>query len=256
MVSYAGKHADYYDIIYGEKPYADEARFVDAQLKQFSEGKIETLLELACGTGRHAFELEKLGYRIVATDYSEDLLRVALNNANVSGSTIDFRLQDMRTLSLDEGSFDAAYCLFDSIGYVQTNEAIRDVLESVHRHVRCSGLFVLEFWHAAAMLRGFEPRRERRWKTADGELIRVSTTKLDVSKQLAEVSYFIEEHGPNGKVHQLHETQINRYFLVQEMANFLEGAGFEPLTFLNAYQNETPIDSDTWHILSVARRLG
>ncbi|HSS98073.1 MAG TPA: hypothetical protein VLK33_13625, partial [Terriglobales bacterium] len=74
MSSYLGKHAEYYDTIYADKPYAQEAAVVHACMQNHSRGKTERLLELACGTGRHAFELEKLGYQIVATDYSKDLL--------------------------------------------------------------------------------------------------------------------------------------------------------------------------------------
>lgn len=254
MSSYVGKHAEYYDTIYGEKPYAQEAEFVDARLQYHGENGIKRLLELACGTGRHAFELEKRGYQIVAVDYSPDLLAVAKRHAKERKSNADFRLQDMRTLSLPDEPFDAAYCLFDSIGYVQSNVGIQQALASVYRHVRKAGLFIFEFWHAAAMLRGYEPHRERRWKLASGELVRVATTQLDVAKQLAEVRYDFQEIGTNGVSESFHETQVNRYFLVQEMALFLQDAGFEPLEWLAGYQAERPITEDTWHILAVARR--
>jgi SAM-dependent methyltransferase len=253
MSSYTGKHASYYDIFYQDKPYAAEAAFVHECIQKNTEGKTERLLELACGSGRHARELDKLGYEIVATDYSEDLLAVARTKS--AEAQIDFRYQDMRTLSLPDAPFDAVYCLFDSIGYVQTNEAIRQVLSGVHRHLRQGGLFIFEFWHAAAMLRHYEPRRERKWQTAEGEIVRISTTRLDVPKQLATVHYDISETGNNGKSHHLEETQTNRYFLVQEMSAFLEAADFEPLEWLTAYERHAPINESTWHVLAVARRM-
>ncbi len=254
MSSYVGKHAEYYDTIYAEKPYAQEAAVVHACLQKYASGKITRLLELACGTGRHAFELEKLGYQVVATDYSKDLLAVAERNAKELKSKIDFRYQDIREISLPDEPFDAAYCLFDSIGYVQSNQAMQQVLAGVHRHLRENGLFIFEFWHAAAMLRNYEPRRERRWKTKSGELVRVSSTRLDVPKQLAEVTYEFQEVGADGRKETFSETQVNRYFLVQEMVLFLESRGFEPLDWLAAYQLEQPITEDTWHILAIARR--
>ena len=72
--SYIGRHAELYDLFYAEKPYAEEAKFVDACIQQFGEGASKKLLELACGTGRHALEMEKLGYKVIATDYSADML--------------------------------------------------------------------------------------------------------------------------------------------------------------------------------------
>lgn len=253
MSSYVGKHAEYYDIFYQDKPYAREAAFVHECLQQHAEGECRRLLELASGTGSHAFELEKLGYKILATDYSEDLLNVARQKAKEIKSSVEFALQDMRALSLGDAPFDGVYCLFDSIGYVQTNEAIRKVLEGVRAHLTPRGIFLFEFWHAAAMLRRYEPMRERRWKTANGELVRTSTTQLNVAKQLAEVKYDIVETEDNDPKGHIEETQINRYFLVQEMAAFLEGSGFSPLDFLPAYEH-APITEDTWHILAIARR--
>lgn len=253
MSSYVGRHAGYYDIFYQDKPYAKEAGIVHQVLQKFTQGSCKRLLELACGTGSHALELEKLGYEIVATDYSEDLLAITRQKVEQANSRIQVRFQDMRQLSLPNEPFDAVYCLFDSIGYVQTNEALRQVLDGVHAHLRRDGLFVFEFWHAGAMLKNFEPLRERRWKTANGELVRRATTRLDIRRQLAIVTYDIDEQGLNGNSGKVYETQINRYFLVQEMAAFLENSQFEPLEFSPAYEDGT-IDENTWHIMAIARR--
>lgn len=253
MASYSGKHAEYYDIFYQDKPYAMEAGFVHECLQRHCRGECNYLLELACGTGRHAFELEKRGYEILATDYSADLLNVARRNAAARKSKVEFALQDMRKISLPGKLFDAVYCLFDSIGYVQTNSAIGQVLKGVSAHLKPQGIFIFEFWHAAAMLRKFEAVRQKYWKTATGELTRVALTRLDVPRQLAAVTYKIDEVEVSGASH-IEETQINRYFLVQEMACHLESHRFRPLEFLPAYEADGVIDEDTWHILAVAQK--
>lgn len=253
MSSYVGKYAEYYDLIYAEKPYAAEAAFIHDCIRRHSVGDTRRLLELACGTGRHALELEKLGYQIVASDYSQDLLAVARSRGLAAGSRVQFELQDMRQLSLGGETFDAVYCLFDSIGYVQTNAAVLSVLSNVREHLRSNGLFLFEFWHAAAMLRGYEPHRQRSWQLPNGLLERSSDTRLDVAKQLAEVSYQLKETRSDGSIVEIEETQLNRFFLVQEMSLFLEQAGFEPLEWIPAYEGGE-ITPDTWHILAVARR--
>jgi SAM-dependent methyltransferase len=254
MGSYLGKHAEYYDIFYQYKPYELEAAFVHQYLQRYSQGACHSLLELACGTGRHAFELEKLGYEILATDYSPDLLNVARQNAAARKSAVEFVLQDMRSLAFPGEVFDAAYCLFDSIGYVQTNQAIGQVLDGVNAHLRPRGIFIFEFWHAAAMLKKFDAVRERHWKTAAGELTRVAFTRLDIPNQLAEVTYKIDETN-RSDTHHIEETQVNRYFLVQEMACHLESHRFKPLEFLPAYDADGAIGEDTWHILVIAEKV-
>jgi SAM-dependent methyltransferase len=253
MGSYLGKHAEYYDIFYQDKPYVEEASFVANCLNHYCRRECKDLLELACGTGRHAFELEKSGYKIVAVDYSADLLNVARHKAKESNSLVEFVHQDMRTLDLSGRAFDAIYSLFDSIGYVQTNQAMSLILDGVRKHLRSQGIFIFEFWHAAAMIKNYEPVRERHWQTADGEIVRVSSTRLNIPLQLAEVSYSIDEI-VGGKTSHLEETQVNRYFLVQEMAFFLEENGFKVLDFLPAYVDTKVIDENTWHILAIAEK--
>jgi len=254
MSSYTGGYAKLYDVFYADKPYTQEAAFVHQCLQQYGAGTVHRLLELACGTGTHALALEKFGYKIVATDYSKDMLACARYKATKASSSVDFRRQDMRELDISGKPFDAVICLFDSIGFVRTNEAILKVLRGVHHNLRPDGLFVFEFWHASAMLRSYDPVRIRRWLVPKGELIRISETELDCPKQLANVIYTI--YGPNedGVFTSSRETQTNRYFLVQEMAGWLSSCGLTPLKWFAGFTFDESITEQTWHIVAVARR--
>lgn len=264
MSSYLGRHAELYDLFYAEKPYAQEAAFVDAILRELGAPRVVAsderprLLELACGTGRHALELEKRGYEIVATDYSADMLACARRRAELTGSRVAFHLADMRRPAECEAvagqAFDAVYALFDSIGYVQSNAGVADVFAGVRNVLRPGGLFVFEFWHAAAMLRGFDPLRVRRWQTDAGEVVRISRTTLDVPRQLSHVAYEILELGRDGTFGRIEETQTNRYFLVQEMAAFIAAAGLEAVAWFAGFSRDAPIDESTWHVVAAARR--
>ncbi len=254
MSSYAGRHAELYDLFYADKPYNDEAEFVDRQLRAHGVEPPCRLLELACGTGRHALALEQLGYETVAVDYSPDMIRRAQLRGVAANSQVDFRQADMRKLSLTEPPFDAAVCLFDSIGYVQTNAALGATLRGIRNHVKPGGLFVFEFWHAGAMLSGFDPLRVRRWRTAEGEVLRISETQLDCSQQLSHVTYTVYELFADGRYATFQETQTNRYFLVQEMAALLAHAGWSSLRWFAGFQPSEQITQQTWHVVAIAQR--
>jgi len=254
LTSYAGRHAELYDLFYAEKPYAAEAAFVDQCLRKYAEERPKRLLEIACGTGTHAFQLEQRDYHIVATDYSQAMLERAMRKASEFSSRVEFRVQDMTQLDLD-GSFDAAYCLFDAIGYVATNEALEQVFRGVQKHLRPDGLFVFEFWHAGAMLRHYDPVRIRRWQTDKGLILRLSETTLDYAKQLSRVTYSIYELNSDGSYEALTETQVNRYFLLQEMAAWLTATGFAPVKWFAGFTDDETISDETWHIVAVSRRI-
>lgn len=254
LTSYSGRHAELYDLFYADKPYEAEAAFVDQCLRQYSIGPTERLLEIACGTGTHAFQLEQRGYRIVATDYSEDMLERARHKASAASSQVEFQLQDMTNLDVSGAPFDAVYCLFDAIGYVATNEALEKVFRGVQKHLRPDGLFVFEFWHAGAMLRHYDPVRVRRWHSSDKLVLRLSETTLDYAKQLSRVAYSIYELNADGTYSSLSETQVNRYFLIQEMAAWLTASGFAPAKWFAGFTDDETITDETWHVVTVARR--
>jgi SAM-dependent methyltransferase len=256
MSSYEGRHAELYDLFYAAKDYEGEARFVDGCLARFGEGATRRVLDLACGTGRHALALERLGHEVVGIDHSESMLRVARARAVAAGSRATFHAGDLRAIDAPGAPYDAAVCLFDSIGYVQTNEGLERAFRGIHGAVRPGGLLVFEFWHAAAMLRGYDPVRVRRWRTGAAEVVRISETRLDCERQLAHVTYTVHEHRDDGTFATFAETQTNRYFLVQEMARWLGASGFAPLAWYDGFSAEGGISEATWHVVAVARREG
>lgn len=251
--SYIGRHAELYDLFYADKPYAQEAYFVHECTLSFGSGKRNRVLELACGTGNHAFELEKLGYHVMAVDYSADMLLQARSKAQACNSSVDFRQQDMRVLDIPERPFDLVVCLFDSIGYVATNENLLKVLHGVRTHLHPTGLFIFEFWHAPAMIRHYEPVRVKRWQLNDREVLRVSSTELDIEKQLAKVSYDVYEMYTDGTYSAFSEIQTNRYFLLQEMAVLLSESGLQLLKAFSGFCTNRAITDETWHIVAIAQ---
>jgi SAM-dependent methyltransferase len=248
--SFTGLHAGYYDLVYADKPYADEARFV----ARFLEGVLgrlpRTLLDLACGTGRHAVEFAAMGIEVTGVDINEDLLAHARERAE----HIEFIAQDMCELDLGDSRYEAVTCLFDSIGYPQRNERVMAALAGARRHLAHQGALAVEFLHAPAMLLHSSPLRVRRWDTGTGgELLRVSATRLDVARQLMDVEYELVDLRPDGSYERWRERQLNRFFSVQEMGALMGSAGLIVEDFVAAYQDAGEIDEDTFHVLALAR---
>lgn len=71
-------YAYYYDMLNGEKDYQSEAKQIDSFIKKYGKAKENiNILDLGCGTGRHDFELCKLGYKLTGIDISENMINIA-----------------------------------------------------------------------------------------------------------------------------------------------------------------------------------
>ena len=251
--SFTGLHAGYYDLVYADKPYADEARFVVRWLEALLGRRPRTLLDLACGTGRHAVEFEAMGIEVTGVDINEELLDKARERA----PGIEFHAQDMRDLDLGAARFEAITCLFDSIGYPQRNEGVIAALEGARRHLADGGALAVEFLHAPAMLLHAVPVRVRRWPTdAGGELLRISRTRLDPVGHVMDVDYELVDLRPDGTYERWQERQSNRFFSVEEVRALMVCAGLTLEQVVSAYEDGGEIDADTFHVLALARAAG
>lgn len=241
MNTYLGLHARYYDVVYADKPYAEEARFVAEFLREGS------LLDVACGTGRHAEAFAELGFEVTALDYNPELLELGRERA----PQVRFVEADMTDLGLGE-RFDAVTCLFDSIGYPLTDDGVVAALAGLHRHLTPGGAAVVEFLHAPAMKAARSPVRVARYELPDGgELVRIAESRLDPDSLVMEVDYELIRLDGAGGYERSRERQSNRAFEVGEMERLVKAGGFDRVEFVPAYASGE-IGEDTWHVLAVA----
>jgi SAM-dependent methyltransferase len=251
MNTYTGLHARHYDVVYRDKPYADEARFVDSLLRDAGVAR-GGLLDIACGTGRHAGQFAALGWDVTGVDVSDELLE----QARLSAPTARFERQDMRDLDVKGGLFNAVTCLFDSIGYALDDAGVVATLAAAGRHLSPAGALVLEFLHAPALMRDVSALRVRRFALSDhgDELVRISRTRLDEQRDVMEVEFELLELRTDGTYDRWLESQRNRFFSVSEMCALLERAGLEVVRLVPAYRDGDRIDDETFHVIAVARR--
>ncbi len=102
------------------------------------------LLDLPCGHGRHAVELATWGLQVTGLDLSAEFLTIARSAAAARGARVGLVRADMRALPLAAASFDAAICMFNSLGYFDQVADNQTVLDEFGRVVRPGGRLILD----------------------------------------------------------------------------------------------------------------
>ncbi|MBP8129580.1 MAG: methyltransferase domain-containing protein [Candidatus Hydrogenedentes bacterium] len=116
-----------------------ECDFIERELQY---DKSQKVLDVGCGTGRHAIELTKRGYRVTGVDLSESQLAAARAKAGAQSLDIDFRRCDARQLPF-HAEFDAAIMLCEgAFPLMETDEMNFEILKGVTRALKDQGKFL------------------------------------------------------------------------------------------------------------------
>ena len=133
------RSARFYDAVYAFKDYDAECEQLGARIDERLPGA-RSLLDVACGTGRHLACL-RTRYDVEGVDLDPELLAVARERLP------DVRLHEADMTGLHLGrTFDVVTCLFSSIGYARTRKGLRAAVAAMGRHVASPGLLVVEPW--------------------------------------------------------------------------------------------------------------
>ncbi|MBA7628024.1 Glycine/sarcosine N-methyltransferase [subsurface metagenome] len=247
------KYARYYDLFYERKGYPKEASFIVKILKRHRCRKI---IDVGCGTGRHAIILAKKGYTILGVDISKEMLKIARENAERENVQVDFRTVDMRRLNF-RAKFDAVLCLYETILYNTTHEEIFSTIKSFNRTLRKGGILILDF-RSFLDAWGEEWKKEVKLKRKIGERTHAETYKLKYNffDQTVDRSakYTISERGRK-KVLNIRRAPIRKLF-PQEIRAYLEFLGFKVLNFYGGFdlklKNRPPKD---WTVVVTAKKV-
>jgi SAM-dependent methyltransferase len=136
------KSAEYYDLIYDAvgKNYEREASRIRRLVQLYERSSGNTLLDVACGTGRHLRFLKRY-FKAEGLDLDPNLLKIARNR----NPDLLFHRGNMLTFNLHK-QFDVITCLFSAIGYMKTVPELRRAIRNMGRHLKAGGVLIVEPW--------------------------------------------------------------------------------------------------------------
>ncbi|WP_318640560.1 SAM-dependent methyltransferase [Flavobacterium ardleyense] len=133
----------YYHILYKDRDDTEAQFFMDTITQYLNLPEDSTILDLACGKGRHAIYLNEIGYDVVGYDLSEKSIAEASEFEN---DKLHFKVHDMRK-PFDK-KFDAIFNLFTSFGYFECDSDNLKTLESIRDGLTEYGFGVIDFMNA------------------------------------------------------------------------------------------------------------
>lgn len=129
---YLQEHANYFTSMQTKKD-------VNFLVKALHLTKKDTILDLACGNGRHVIELAARGYNIDGVDNSSYLLHHAKTLSKTHNIPLTYFQQDIHQLNIQK-KYSKAYLFFSEFGLFRPLK----VLKSINKVLRKGGLFLLD----------------------------------------------------------------------------------------------------------------
>ncbi|MCP4154972.1 MAG: class I SAM-dependent methyltransferase, partial [bacterium] len=115
---------------------------VDFIEKETAFDKSLSILDIGCGTGRHAVELAKRGYQITGVDLSTSQIDKARAKAKAAGLDIEFLIKDARAPGFNE-QFDVAIMICEgAFPLMETDEMNFQILENAANALKPGGKFI------------------------------------------------------------------------------------------------------------------
>ena len=227
-----------YHVLY---PHRDEAEALRAvalirRVAPWSPG--DWVLDLACGAGRHAAELERAGAHVVGLDLSPAMLLRA--QRRVRGPLVR---GDMRTLPFRPGGFGLVVNLFTSFGYFRSDLEHGTVMHQVADVLAPGGRFVIDYLNADQV---------RRTLRHDSEQIQQGDATARVKRRFSEEGLYVVKEIELRAENRSFQERV-RLFTPAELEEMLTSSGLEVVGRYGDYDGG-PLNGDTPRTILVARR--
>lgn len=131
--------ASVYDRLTQNVDYKRIASFIkDIIIKEKPDASL--VLDMACGTGSLAIELDRLGFDVTAADASVDMLNAARER---SPHNILYLCQKMEKLDMF-GTMGAIVCTLDSINHITSKEKLKEVFRRAALFLDNDGVLIFD----------------------------------------------------------------------------------------------------------------
>ncbi len=203
---------------YAHRDEAEAKMNVRELLRWFPIEPTHTILDLACGAGRHLIALHQAGLtRLTGLDLSRDLLDLARQRLqDLSATEVQLIHGDMRAIGIRD-RFDVALSFFSSFGYFVEDRTNAAVIREIAAAVKTGGAALIDTMNPPYVRATLVPD-----ETFDIDGGHISVSRRITADNRVEKMVVVRRNGTR-----CHETfESVRLYTGEEMTTMLEDAGF------------------------------
>jgi SAM-dependent methyltransferase len=213
-------YSAHYDLFNADKDYAAEAAFVRNIIRRHKPDA-HSMLDLGCGSGRHAVEFVQAGLMVTGIDRSEDMIALAKDRRGHLSPDLRCKLtliEGDATNYMPTSKYDAVVSLFHVVSYQTSNDALTGIFHCARSALSAGGLFIFDFWHGPAVLTERPAVRVKRIATPNGHLTRIAEPDHQFNRNVVNVKYtLIAVDQRSGRSEEMAEVHSMRYLFLPEI---------------------------------------
>jgi SAM-dependent methyltransferase len=134
-------NSSYYHALYQHRDDTEALQFIHNLIAYLKPSPHATMLDIACGKGRHSKALFDAGFDVTGIDLSPASIEAA---SNMKTNGLHFFCHDMRE-TFKANHFDYAFNFFTSFGYFDTHEEHQLAISAMAANLKENGTLVIDY---------------------------------------------------------------------------------------------------------------
>jgi SAM-dependent methyltransferase len=217
-------NSSYYHTLYQHRDDTEALQFIDNLLSYLKPLPHATMLDIACGKGRHSKALFDAGYDVTGIDLSPASIEAA---SKMKTNGLQFFCHDMRE-SFKANYFDFAFNFFTSFGYFDTHEEHQLAITAMAANLKENGTLVIDYLNVGLAEE----------KNSNDVMIKMDHLLFYTKKWQDDLYLFKEIKVVDAGTHEVlgvFEERVRKYNL-QDFTLFMQKAGFRIMATFGDYQ--------------------
>jgi 2-polyprenyl-3-methyl-5-hydroxy-6-metoxy-1,4-benzoquinol methylase len=242
-----------YGIQYDREPFtqgtAGECDFIESEIHFNKRSRI---LDIGCGTGRHAIELSRRAYSLTGIDLSDSQLQRAREKAAEQKLDIDFQQHDARDLPF-ENEFDLAIMICEgAFPLMETDEMNYQILQNAAKALKANGKLIFTTLNGLfPLFHSVKDFLDSASKEGNAQMEKCSFDLMTFRDH--NITTIKDDQGNQKELH-----CNERYYVPSEISWLLKSLGFRKIDIfgakLGAFSRKDPLTTEDFEMLVVAQK--